>query len=423
MSGPLAGLRVIELCDQLGQLAGKLLADMGADVIKVEPPGGSTARAVGPFVDDIPGPNRSLNFWYHNTNKRSVVLDLEAATGAAAWKALVTTADIVIEDRPPGALDRLGLGHHSLLSTGGARGGAAAGTPPSSLLPPPSAPIWCSITPFGQDGPWADYQATDLTALALGGPMMMNGYDPSDAEGAPPIRGHGDHAYNTACHYAVQGILAALLHRDRTGRGQHVDASMHEALSSTTEVGLPYWFTKRVNVIRQTGRHAAPARSEPWLYLANDDRHALIFGIGRDNASWKKIKEWFQSEGFGLQFDEPRFGEPAARQPARGTPEAAEILAEVGRFIAAHTADEVYRGGQERRQSWGVVRAPDEALGDPHWEDRGFWVEVTGEGRDEPARMPGAPYQFSETPWELRRPAPRLGEHTGEVLSELGLPV
>jgi len=412
VSGPLAGLRVIELCDELGQLAGKLLADMGADVIKVEPPAGSAARSVGPFVDDTPGPNRSLNFWYHNTNKRSVVLDLETEPGASAWKSLVATADIVIEDRSPGALDRLGLGHRSLLP------GGNEATPPSSPFPAPPL-IWCSITPIGQDGPWADYQATDMTALALGGPMMMNGYDPTDAEGAPPIRGHGDQGYNTVCHYAVQGTLAALLYRDRTGQGQHIDASMHEALSSTTEVGLPYWFTKRLNVVRQTGRHAAATRSEPWLYLASDQRYALIFGVGRDNASWKKIKEWFQSEGFGLQFDEPRFDEPAARQPARGTPEAAEILAEVGRFIAAHTAQEVFRGGQERRQSWGVVRAPDEALADPHWEDRGFWAETTGEGRDRPVRMPGAPYQFSETPWELRRPAPKLGEHTGEVLSEL----
>ena len=399
MSGPLTGLRVVEYTGVLGQLAGKLLADMGADVVKVEPPGGSEARSVGPFVDDEPGPNRSLNFWYHNTNKRSVVVDLSTADGAAAWKSLVDRADLVIEDGMPGALDANGLGH-------------------ASLFPSHPSLIWCSITPFGQTGPWAHYRATDMVGLALGGPMMMNGYDPEDAAGAPPIRGHGDQGYNTACHYAVQGILAALIYRDRTGTGQHIDASMHEACSSTTEVGLPYWFTQRTNVIRQTGRHAAAQRTESWLHMANDGRYALIFGVGRDNASWKRIKQWFQADGFGMQLDEPRFDEPAARQPGRGSPEAQEMMNELSAFIAAHSADEVYRGGQERRQSWGVVRAPSEALEDPHWEDRGFWAEVTGEGREEPVRMPGAPYAFSATPWELRRPAPRLGEHTGEVLSE-----
>jgi benzylsuccinate CoA-transferase BbsE subunit len=399
MSGPLAGLRVLEFCDELGQLAGKLLADMGADVVKVELPEGSHARTVGPFVDDEPGPNRSLNFWYYNTNKRSVIVDLESPQGPATWRSLVAKADIVIDDRPPRWLDDRGLGY-------------------SVLGPRNSGLLWCSVTPFGQTGPWANYQSTDMVALALGGPMMMNGYDQEDAPGAPPIRGHGDQGYNTACHYAVQGILAALLYRDATGRGQYIDASMHEAISSTTEVGLPYWFTKRTNVFRQTGRHAAAQRTESWLHMAADGQYNLIFGIGRDNATWAKIKAWFQAEGFGTQFDEPRFDDPMARQPGRGSKEAAEISEELGRFIAAHPAEEIYREGQERRQSWGVVRAPDEALADPHWEDRGFWTEVNGEGRDTPVRMPGAPYQFSATPWELRLPAPRLGEHTDEVLAE-----
>ncbi len=399
MSGPLTGLRVVEYCGPLGQLAGKLLADMGADVVAVEPTGGSEARSIGPFVDDVPGPNRSLNFWYHNTNKRSVVLELAEDAGREKWAALVAKADIVIDDRPPRWMDdheigysQLGEGHGQL--------------------------IWCSITPFGETGPWAKYQATDMVGLALGGPMMMNGYDQDDAPGAPPIRGLGDQGYNTACHYAVQGILAALLHRDRTGYGQHIDASMHEACSSTTEVGLPYWFTKRTNVVRQTGRHAAAQRTESWLHMANDGQYALIFGIGRDPATWSKIKQWWQSAGFGLQLDESRFDDPAARQPGRGSPEAAEVMNELSRFIAANSAQEVYRGGQELRQSWGVVRAPHEALEDLHWADRGFWAEVTGEGRDEPVRMPGAPYLFSATPWELRHPAPKLGEHTAEVLAE-----
>jgi benzylsuccinate CoA-transferase BbsE subunit len=399
VSGPLEGLRVVEYCGQLGQLAGKLLADMGADVVTVEPPSGSEARAVGPFVDDVPGPNRSLNYWYHNTNKRSVIADFSTTAGAETWRSLVSKADIVIEDRAPGELDRAGLGYSEL------------GTRNSSL-------IWCAITPFGQDGPWANYQATDMIGLALGGPMRMNGYDPEDAPGAPPIRGLGDQGYNTACHYAVQGILAALLYRDRSGQGQFIDASMHEACSSTTEVGLPYWLTRRTNVVRQTGRHAAAQRTEPWLHMANDGQYTLIFGIGRDNATWTKIKRWFQESGFGMQLDEARFDDPAARQPGRGSPEAAEVMRELSGFIAAHTAGEVYRGGQERRQSWGIVRAPSEALDDPHWQDRGFWVETTGEGRETPVRMPGAPYQFSATPWALRRPAPKLGEHTAEVLAE-----
>ncbi len=403
MTGPLRDLRVVELCDELGQYAGKLLADMGADVVKAEPPAGSSARTVGPFVRDIPGPNRSLDFWYHNTNKRSAVFDFENDdAGRERLRKLILAADVAIEDRSPGTLAALGLGYGALSSE---RPGL----------------IYCSITPFGQDGPWARFRSSDMVGLALGGPMNMNGYDAEDAPGAPPIRGHGDQGYKTACHFAVMGILAALLHRDHTGEGQHIDCSMHEALNSTTEVGLPYWLYKRENVIRQTTRHAAAHRTEPWRYPAGDGRDVLVFGVGRDNASWKSIKAWFQAEGFGKQFDEPRFDDPRNRQPARGSPEAGEILAEVGRFFAAHTAEEIYRGGQERGQAWGVIRSPDETLSDQHWHDRGFFVPVKREGLEGAALMPGAPYVLSATPWELRRPAPKLGEHTAEVLSEAGI--
>jgi crotonobetainyl-CoA:carnitine CoA-transferase CaiB-like acyl-CoA transferase len=249
--------------------------------------------------------------------------------------------------------------------------------------------------------------------------MMMNGYSPEDVPGAPPIHGNGDQAYNTACHFAVQGVLAALLYRDGTGEGQYIDCSMHEALSCTTEVGMPYWLYRKVNVIRQTSRHAAANATEPWLFHAGDGRDLILFGVGRDNASWAKLKAWLQSQGFGTQFDEARFNEPIARQPGRGSPEAAEIMREMAKFIAANTAEDIYRGGQEIDQAWGVVRSPDETLADQHFWDRGFFAMTTGEGVSEPVAMPGAPYVFSATPWELRRPAPKLGEHTAEVLAEL----
>ncbi|GAB4326468.1 MAG: CaiB/BaiF CoA-transferase family protein [Dehalococcoidia bacterium] len=400
MSGPLADLRVIELCDELGQLAGKLLADMGADVVKVEPPAGSSARRVGPFVKDIPGPNRSLNFWYYNTNKRSAVLDFEGDAGAMdVLRQLILHADVLIEDRAPGHLVSLGLDLEALRRAN-----------PRLIV--------CSITPFGQDGPWAHYRSSDLVGLAAGGPMGMNGYSPEDVEGAPPIHGKGDQAYNTACHFAVMGILAALLHRDLTGQGQAIDCSMHEALNSTTEVGLPHWIYSGKNVIRQTGRHAALHRTEPWLKRAKDGRYVLVFGVGR----WEQLKAWMQEHGFGLQFDEPRFDDPLARQAGRGTREAAEIYAELDRFIGSFDAEFIYRGAQSIRLPWGPVLAPHETLDDPHWRDRGFFVSTTGEGVDHPVEMPGAPYIFTATPWELRRPAPKLGEHTAEVLAEIGRP-
>ena len=248
------GLRVVELCDELGQYAGKLLADLGADVVKVEPPEGSNARRIGPFARDVPGPNRSLSFWYQNTNKSSAVLDYERdEDDRSRLRELVLRADILLDDRAPGTMSRLGLTYQE-------------------LAPQHQGLIHCSITPFGQDGPWREWKSSDLVGVALGGPMSMNGYDPEDAAGAPPIRGHGDQGYNTACHHAVMGILAALNFRDHTGRGQFIDSAMHEALSQTTEVGMPYWLYRRVNVTRQTGRHAAASRTEPWLFHAGDGR-------------------------------------------------------------------------------------------------------------------------------------------------------
>ncbi|MGD9889959.1 MAG: CaiB/BaiF CoA transferase family protein [Dehalococcoidia bacterium] len=400
--GPLAELRVIELCDELGQYAGKLLADMGADVIKVEPAAGSIARSIGPFAGDRPDPDGSLNFWYYNTNKRSVVLDLDARPqDRETICRLVTTADIVIEACPVGYMDRLGLGFEKLRAER-----------PDLIM--------CSITPFGQGGPWSTYQSSDMVALALGGQMNMCGYDPDDAPDAPPIYPHGDHGYNTAAHFAVLGILAALLHRDRTGEGQYIDCSMHEALAGMTEIGMPYWLYRRQNILRQTGRHASVARTERWIYRARDGRDVLIFGVGRDNTSWAKIKLWFQERGLGAQFGETRFDSPQARQPGRGSSEAKEIMHAVKEFIAINDAEQVYRGGQERDQAWGVVRAPEETLDDLHWWDRAFFTEIPIPNQATRAPvMPGAPYLLSATPWVLRHPAPKLGEHTREILNEL----
>ncbi len=396
MSGPLQDLLVIEFSDQLGQLAGKLLADMGADVVKIEPPNGSGARSVGPYAGHEPAAERSLNFWYHNTNKRSLVADLGNDASLAEVRTLCERASVIIEDRAPGTMAEFGLDYATV----------SAANP---------GVVYCSITPFGQTGPWANWKVNDLVALALGGPMMMNGYDVAQYPEAPPIHGNGDQAFNTACHFAVHGIMAAVLYRDRTGKGQHVDCAMHEALSCTVEVGMPYWLYMRQDVRRQTGRHAAANPTEKWMHTAGDGRDVLVFGVGRNNAQWNSLKKWLQAAGFGQQLDEERFNDPLARQPARGTQEAKEIMATVHAFIGESSSDDVYRGAQERGLPWGVVLAPEEAIKDPHWHDRGFYVQLPEETLEKPVLMPGAPYQFSATPWEIRRRAPHLGEHTEEI--------
>ena len=150
--GPLAGLRVLELADEKGQFCGKLMADLGADVIKIEPPGGQNTRSVGPFLNDIPHPDRSLYFWHYNTSKRGVTLNLETADGRDLFRRIVPTADIVLECFPPGYMESLELGYQEL-----------AGLNPGLIV--------CPLTPFGQTGPWRDYLTCDLAHLAAGGQM------------------------------------------------------------------------------------------------------------------------------------------------------------------------------------------------------------------------------------------------------------
>ena len=175
--------------------------------------------------------------------------------------------------------------------------------------------------------------------------MNVNGYSPEDLPGAPPIRGHGDQGYNTACHFAAHGILAALLHRDRTGAGQYVDCSMHEALSCTVEVGMPYYLYMRQDVVRQTARHAAARPTEPWLFHAGDGKDLILFGVGRDNASWKKLKAWLQSRGFGIQLVQRHRRHD---QRCRGRVGAEHLLEHADEVGGGRVVDRLIEGGQRQ---------------------------------------------------------------------------
>src|SRR2546425_650631 len=243
MSGVYDGLTVVELADRRNQWAGKLLADGGARVIQIEPPAGGPGRWCGPFVDDKVDPDRCLDYWWYNTGKQSVALDIGRQPAQDLLRRLVARADIFLESTLPGTLRPCGLDYGSV---SGHR-----------------ALIYTSLTDFGQDGPWRDYQMNDAAHLALGGHMASSGYsDPS----VTPIGGQGHQAWHMGCVFALHGITLALLDRMTTGEGQYIDVSIHDACSIGTESAVPEWLYNGATLYRQTGMHAS-ARRQPDLEL------------------------------------------------------------------------------------------------------------------------------------------------------------
>jgi crotonobetainyl-CoA:carnitine CoA-transferase CaiB-like acyl-CoA transferase len=206
----LTGIRVVELADELGEYCGKLLAGLGADVIKVEPLGGERTRLIGPFVDDEPNPNRSLHFWHYNFGKRGVVLDLQSPEGRDRFSRLLGTVDVLLDTRPLGYLRARGLGYEELRR---------------------SHPglVYARISPFGDDGPWSGYLGSDLIHLALGGVVMNCGYDPTPAGSydTPPVAPQMWHSYHITGEIMAMQIMVALCYRRETGVGQMATSSAY----------------------------------------------------------------------------------------------------------------------------------------------------------------------------------------------------
>lgn len=406
--GALAGLRVVELANERCAWAGKLLADMGADVILVEPPAGDAARQYGPFLEDRPGPDRSLYWWHHNTSKRGIVLDLETESGRAALCKLAATADVLLESEAPGTLAAKGLDHPELCAA-------------NPRL------VHCSITPFGRSGPRKDELATDLTVLAAGGPVWMNGYDDHSI---PPMRGLGHQGYAIGNHYAVMSILTAILWRGASGEGQFIDVSLHAAANVTTEAGSYFWLVAKETVQRQTGRHAGPAPSMPSQMRCGDGRYVNTGVPPRKPLEFKRTLEWLRSLGLEEKLPEAVFLQVGADMESIdlsqiGRDDTITAVFGAGReamnLIAQHvSAHEFFLGAQRAGLAVGAILSPEEAFEDVHYKARGMQVEVEHPELGRSIRYPGAPYALEKGAWRIARRAPRLGEHTQEVLAELG---
>jgi crotonobetainyl-CoA:carnitine CoA-transferase CaiB-like acyl-CoA transferase len=398
--GPLAGLRVLELADEKGQFCGKLLGDLGADVIKVEPPGGEAARRFGPFLDDIPHPDRSLSFWYYNTSKRGMTLNLGSVEGRRIFAQLASTADVVLETMPPGHLAGLGLGFDGLVEAN-----------PGLVM--------CSLTPFGQTGPWRDYKSADLLHMAAGGEMASCGYDDGDVPGAPPIAPGGGNAWHMGGHFAYMAIMAALVHRTVSGVGQYIDASIHEACALTTESAIANYVYRGETLIRQTGRHHAPGPTPRTQFMAIDGKYVTALVGGRLNPKYvRELADLLDTNGMAGDLRDPRYQDPKVIAD-----ETSHIIDDlVANFIASLPADEVYHRAQERGFTWASVRAPEDVLEDEHLGDRGFWKEVEHPELRRSFLYPGEAAIYNGSPWRISRRAPLVGEHTAEILcGELGI--
>ena len=389
---PYDGLTVVELAtDPAGELTGLQFVHLGADVIKIEPPDGSPSRHTGPFVDDIADPERSLAHWYYNGGKRSVVVDLADDDGRGTFDSLLVDADILISTLHPLELRRLGLDLQAVVDAN-----------PRLIV--------VSITPFGLTGPWADYQSSDLVALAVSGLLITSGYDDHTI---PPIRPGGDQAFHTAASFAHIAAILAILERDQSGIGGLIDVSIQEAAGVTVELANPYWFYPRGLVQRQTCRHAQPVPTQTAIFQCRDGRWVYFALILADQKPWQALVSWMDSEGVATDLTDPEYDSLEHRQANFGH---IQDIVEV--FFLLQDSSVAYHEGQARGLPIGILNAPEDLYHDEHLVARGFFVDI-----DQPGfgimPQPTAPYRFSALATTPPQRAASLGEHTAEVLAAL----
>jgi crotonobetainyl-CoA:carnitine CoA-transferase CaiB-like acyl-CoA transferase len=406
---PLVGVRVLDLCEPLAQYSTKLLADLGADVILVEPPGGGAGvRRLPPFYHDDPDPSHSLPFWYFNTSKRSVTCNLATDDGRALFGRLLGTSQVVVAGQPP---DRL-LGEAWGFST---------------LHEQHPRLIWASVSGFGDWGPHAGWLAPDLVGVAMSGILTLAGY-PDRAPTMPP----GRQGALGAGIQAAQGILMALRVAERGGPGQQVEVSMQEALSLAQETAMQTWDMQKRNRVRVGETRALPGFG---TYRTADGYVYSMVGVPGFGAPWTIMVDWMKLEGLAEDLAEPRWLELMSNMNMRELAAAVtdpERMAELrqkfehvddvlARFFAHFDKRYLYEEGQRRRLLMGPVNSTRDLVENPQLNARDWYRYVEHPELQESVLYPGPPFRLSRSPWQISRRAPLVGEHNVEVWEqELG---
>lgn len=399
----LSGYRVLDLTDDKGYYCSKILAELGADVIKIEPPGGDTSRNIGPFHKDTPDPERSLYWWAYNTSKRGITLNIESTQGKDIFRRLVKTADVVVESSPPGYMDSLGLGYTAL----------------SEINP---GIVVTSITPFGQTGPYRDWKGPDLVGWALGGQAFTTG-----DEDRPPCRISFPQAYLHASNHAASGTLAALYYRELSGEGQHVDVSMQEAVVWTLMIVIQFWDMMKFSMFRGGSKRRMGGPVARVLFPCKDGYVSFLIGGGQlASISMPPIIRWMAEEDMLGAFEDKKDWEPKDWSEKVDfwsmTQEELDVQEDsLIRFFANKTKAEIYEEALRRRIILYPASTTEDLADNTQLREREFYVGIEHPELDETVTYVGAPYKMTETPWSISRRAPLIGEHNEEILgNELG---
>ncbi len=397
----LSPYRALDLTDEKGLLCGKILADLGADVIQVEKPEGNPARRLPPFFEDVPGPERSLTWFAFSAGKRSITLDWDSEAGKRLLKRLAKTADFIIESFPPGFLERAGLGYEELAKTN-----------PGLIL--------ASITPFGQTGPFRDYKAGDLVASAMGGMVCCTG-EPDRA----PVRISADVAYCQAGVHAAIGLLIALSHRAATGQGQRVDVSTQASIVRTLHTQLPYWEYGH-HIVRRSGiRRFRGGVSTREIWPCKDGFVSwMFFGGAVGTQQMRGMVEWMEGKGMAGSLS-AEVQNWATLDLTKVDPEKIKSWEKViGEFFLSHTKEELYQEALGKRIPLAPLNDMSEVVKDEQLGARDFWVDVDHAELKTTLRYPGFLFLTSDVDClpNVKHRAPFVGEHNPEIyLDELGL--
>ena len=380
MSGPLTGCRVIELAHIMaGPVAGLMLADMGADVIKVEKSSGDDSRRMVP--PEIKG--ESAAFMMMNRNKRGIVLDLKSDQGRDALKRLLQDADVVIENYRKGTMEKLGLGYDVLRESN-------------------PGLIYCEISGFGRTGPYADRGGFDLIAQGMSGLMSITG----EGEGRPPVKVGAPITDITAGILAAMGVAAAYASKLRTGRGQRVDTSLFEAGIVHT-----YWQSA---IALATGESPGPMGTAHPLnapYQSFETADGWVNVGAANHANWERLIDLIGAPSMG---NDERFETNEKRMSNLDA-----LVDELNTIFRTRTTADWLRVLEQGGVPAGPILTVGEMHKDPQTQAREMIVEKI-HPKAGPVRTLGLPVKFSETPGSIRQPAPILGQHTEEVLAEIG---